>query len=139
MIGNACYLHGRIHEGIFTVWIPLFISSVKPTADDPAILLTDDYYYHIRNICVISTVRENNVATYATCGKHVTSKIPTIQRKESDTILTILNDDGRRGSILQRSRRPRLDSVCLMQEMCTHTVDSETRHLCAIRIVEMSY
>jgi hypothetical protein len=43
-------------------WIRHFISSVKPTAEEPVILVSDGHYSHVRNIDVINNGRQNHVA-----------------------------------------------------------------------------
>jgi hypothetical protein len=58
----VCHLFGWIQTYIFTEWFHHFISSVKPTAEDPVVLVLHGHYSHIRNIDAIDTGRQNHVA-----------------------------------------------------------------------------
>lgn len=57
----ACHSSGWIQQEIFVQWITHFITNVKPTRDDPVILIVDGHYTHTRNLEVITVARENNV------------------------------------------------------------------------------
>ncbi|XP_067120893.1 uncharacterized protein [Centruroides vittatus] len=57
-----CHPSGWIQTHQFTKWFQHFINFVKPSEDDPVILILDGHYTHTRNIDVINLARENNVA-----------------------------------------------------------------------------
>lgn len=57
----TCHPSGWIQSNIFTQWFRHFISKVKPSIDDPVLLILDGHYTHTRNIEVIDLARENGV------------------------------------------------------------------------------
>lgn len=57
----ACHPSGWIQSHIFTDWLRHFINHVKPTLDDPVVLVLDGHFTHTRNIDVINIARENHV------------------------------------------------------------------------------
>lgn len=56
-----CHPSGWIQSDIFTKWLLLFISHVKPTEEDPVLLVFDGHFTHTRNIDVINIARDNHV------------------------------------------------------------------------------
>jgi hypothetical protein len=61
---GTCLTSGWIQTQSFTQWFTHFISIVKPTTDDPIILVLDCHYSHTiptRNIDVIEMTRNNSV------------------------------------------------------------------------------
>lgn len=56
-----CHPSGWIQSDIFTKWFLHFIGHVKPTAEDPVLLVFDGHFTHTRNIDVINIARENHV------------------------------------------------------------------------------
>lgn len=46
---------------LFTEWFKHFLLHVKPTVDDPALLILDGHMSHTRNLSFIDMARENNV------------------------------------------------------------------------------
>ncbi|KAJ4432782.1 hypothetical protein ANN_21421 [Periplaneta americana] len=58
---SACHPSGWIQADIFTKWFDHFIQFVKPSADDPALLILDGHFSHTKNIDVVDKARENHV------------------------------------------------------------------------------
>ena len=58
----ACHPSGWIQTEIFTKWFRHFLLHVKPTEDDPAVLVLDGHFTHTRNIEIINLARENHVS-----------------------------------------------------------------------------
>jgi hypothetical protein len=56
-----CHKSGWIQSNIFTDWVQHFIDYVKPTPEDPVVLILDGHGTHVRNIDVILKARENGV------------------------------------------------------------------------------
>ncbi|KAI4453984.1 hypothetical protein MML48_scaffold00007257 [Holotrichia oblita] len=52
---------GWIQSHIFTKWLQHFITHVKPSEADPAVLVLDGHYSHTRNIDTINLARQNHV------------------------------------------------------------------------------
>lgn len=57
-----CHPSGWIQENFFTDWLKHFIKFVKPSKDDPVVLILDGHYSHTRNIDVINIARDNHIA-----------------------------------------------------------------------------
>lgn len=53
---------GWIQQNLFTKWFHHFIQFVKPSQDDPVLLILDGHYSHTRNLEVISLARENHIS-----------------------------------------------------------------------------
>ena len=53
---------GWIQTGVFTKWLDRFVHFVKPSADDPVLLIVGGHYPHTKNLYVMDKVRENSVA-----------------------------------------------------------------------------
>ncbi|KAJ8941970.1 hypothetical protein NQ314_010190 [Rhamnusium bicolor] len=58
----AVHPSGWIQQNLFTQWFQHFISFVKPSAEDPVLLVLDGHYSHTRNVNVIRLARENNIS-----------------------------------------------------------------------------
>ncbi|XP_046677400.1 MFS-type transporter clz9-like [Homalodisca vitripennis] len=58
----ACHISGWIQTDLFTKWFTHFISYVKPTKDDPVVLILDGHTTHTRNLDLIDLARENGVS-----------------------------------------------------------------------------
>jgi hypothetical protein len=58
----GCHPPGWIQLDLFTQWFYHFISFVKPSKEDPVVLVVDGHYSHTRNIDVIDLARENGVS-----------------------------------------------------------------------------
>lgn len=56
-----CHPSGWIQSEIFTKWFKHFIDHVKPTEEDPVLLVFDGHFTHTRNIDVINIARKNHV------------------------------------------------------------------------------
>lgn len=59
---SGCHVSVWIQTDLFTKWFAHFISYVKPTKDDPVVLILDDHMTHTRNLDVIDPARENGVS-----------------------------------------------------------------------------
>lgn len=59
---SGCHVSGWIQTDLFTKWFAHFISYVKPTKDDPVVLILDGHMTHTRNLDVIDLARENGVS-----------------------------------------------------------------------------
>lgn len=57
----ACHPSGWIQQHIFSQWLQHFIDIVKPSREDPVLLILDGHYSHTRNIDVIEAGRKNCV------------------------------------------------------------------------------
>lgn len=58
----CCHTSGWIQTDLFTQWMAHFISYVKPTKEDPVVLILDGHTTHTRNIDVIDLARESGVS-----------------------------------------------------------------------------
>jgi len=59
--GYFCHPSGWMQLVIFTFWFEHFLSFVKPTEKDPALLILDGHMTHTRNLQFIEMARENYV------------------------------------------------------------------------------
>ncbi|XP_072380823.1 uncharacterized protein [Diabrotica undecimpunctata] len=57
----ACHPSGWIQQHIFSQWLQHFVAHVKPSREDPVLLILDGHYSHTRNIDVIEAGRANFV------------------------------------------------------------------------------
>ena len=57
---SACHPSGWIQTDIFTKWFDHFVHLVKPSADDPVLLIVDGHYSHTKNIDVVDKAREHS-------------------------------------------------------------------------------
>lgn len=56
-----CHPSGWIQLSTFSEWFEHFMENVKPTLDDPVMLILDGHYSHTKNINVIDRAREKGV------------------------------------------------------------------------------
>lgn len=56
-----CHPSGWIQSDIFIHWLTHFIANVKPSKDDPVLLLLDGHSTHTKNLPLIDKARENGV------------------------------------------------------------------------------
>lgn len=56
-----CHPSGWIQLSTFSEWFEHFVENVKPTLDDPVLLIIDGHYSHTKNIDVIDRAREKGV------------------------------------------------------------------------------
>jgi hypothetical protein len=47
---SACYPSGWIQTDIFTKWFDHFVHFIKPSADDPVLLIVDGHYSYTKNV-----------------------------------------------------------------------------------------
>jgi hypothetical protein len=59
---GVCHPSGRIQLEIFAKWFQHFIVNVKPSPDDPVLLVLDGHYSHTKNIEITDMARANGVA-----------------------------------------------------------------------------
>lgn len=57
----ACNPSGWMTVEVFSLWFDHFLSHVKPTAEDPALLILDGHKSHTKNLYVIEQARKNHV------------------------------------------------------------------------------
>jgi len=50
------------YRGSFTKWFDHFAHFIKPSADDPVLLIVDGHYSHTKNLDVVGKVRDHSVA-----------------------------------------------------------------------------
>lgn len=53
-----CHPSGWIQSHIFTRWVQHFISHIKPSKEDPVLLILDGHYSHTRNLDVIDLAKK---------------------------------------------------------------------------------
>jgi len=58
----AWHLSGWIQTDIFSKPFDLFFHFIKPSADDPVLLIVDGHYSHTKNLDVVDKAREHSVA-----------------------------------------------------------------------------
>jgi hypothetical protein len=58
---SACHPSGWIQTHIFTQWFDHFVAFVKPSVDDPAVLILDGHYSHTKYIDIVDKARQNYV------------------------------------------------------------------------------
>jgi hypothetical protein len=71
---HACHPSGWIQSDIFTGWFRHFICHIKPTAEDPVILVLDGHLSHSHNLEVINLGQENRVSIIS-LPPHSTHKV----------------------------------------------------------------
>jgi hypothetical protein len=59
----ACHPSGWIQTDIFTEWFDHFVRFVKPSANDPVLLIADGHYSHTKNMDVVDKGRKHSVST----------------------------------------------------------------------------
>lgn len=69
-----CHKSGWIQAHIFTNWLQHFIDYVKPTPQDPVLLILDGHGTHVRNLDVITLAREHGV-TIVCLPPHTSHKL----------------------------------------------------------------
>jgi len=47
---------------VFTKWFGNFVHVIKPSADDPVLLIFDGHYSHTKNLDVVDKAREHSVS-----------------------------------------------------------------------------
>lgn len=57
----ACHPSGWMQSNIFVEWLQHFIQHVKPTVEDPVLLLLDGHSTHTKNIPLIDLARKNGI------------------------------------------------------------------------------
>lgn len=70
----SCNGSGWMQMETFGVWFDHFLNHVKPTREDPALLIMDGHLTHTKNLDVIIRARENNV-TIITIPPHCSHKL----------------------------------------------------------------
>jgi len=55
---SSCHPSGWIQIDIFTKWLDHFVHFVKPSADDPVLLIVDGHYSHTQNLDVVDKARK---------------------------------------------------------------------------------
>ncbi|KAK9752278.1 DDE superfamily endonuclease [Popillia japonica] len=86
----ACHPSGWIQTDIFTMWFNQFLKHVKPSQDDPVLLLLDGHNSHTRNMDVID--------------------------KEDDPVLLLLdghNSHTRNMDVIDKAREHHVSIICL--------------------------
>ncbi|XP_069671659.1 uncharacterized protein [Periplaneta americana] len=97
-----CHPSGWIQTDLFKKWFLHFVEKVKPTREDPALLIFDGHYSHTRNLQLIDCARENNV-TLICLPPHSTHKLQPLDRSfigplksyYSEEVRTFLRSQGR--------------------------------------------
>jgi hypothetical protein len=59
---STCHPSGWIQTDIFTEWFGHFVHFIKPSADDPVLLIVGGHYLHTKNLYVMDKAREHSVA-----------------------------------------------------------------------------
>ena len=70
----ACNTSGWMNTDVFTMWFDHFLHHVKPSEDDPAMLILDGHLSHTKNLNVVLKARENHV-TLICLPPHCTHKL----------------------------------------------------------------
>lgn len=70
----ACNDSGWMNLDVFSDWFNHFLSHVKPTADDPVLLILDGHLSHTKNLSVIEKARSNFV-TILCLPPHTTHRL----------------------------------------------------------------
>lgn len=74
---GACSKTGWVNKEIFLTWFSHFVEHVKPTEDDPVLLVLDGHYSHSRNPELIDKARQSHV--YINClPPHCTQKMQVL-------------------------------------------------------------
>jgi len=71
---SSCHPSGCIQIDIFTKWLDHFFQFVKPSADDPVLLIFDARYSHTKNLDVVDKAKKHSVAIVS-LALHSTHKI----------------------------------------------------------------
>lgn len=75
----AVHPSGWIQHNLFTQWFQHFIQFVKPSENDPVLLILDGHYSHTRNMDVIELARENHVSIIS-LPPHSTHKLQPLDK-----------------------------------------------------------
>ena len=97
-----CHPSGWMQTELFKKWFLHFVEKVKPTRDEPVMLIFDGHYSHTRNLELIDCARENNV-TLICLPTHSTHKLQPLDRTfigpmksyYSEEVRTFLRNQGR--------------------------------------------
>jgi DDE superfamily endonuclease/helix-turn-helix, Psq domain len=88
----AFHSSGWIQRDIFTQWFNHFIKRVKPTKDDPVLLIMDGHYSHTHNLELIDLARENYV-TLLSLPPHSTHKMQPLDKAFMGPLKTYYNEE----------------------------------------------
>lgn len=75
----TCHPSGWIQTHLFTLWFKHFLEKVKPTEENPALLILDGHHTHTKNIEVIDLAREHHV-TIISLPPHSTHKMQPLDK-----------------------------------------------------------
>jgi len=73
-ISAKCHKSGWIQTHLFTQWFVDFIDKVKPTPEDPVLLILDGHHSHTRNMDLLDLARANSVSILC-LPPHCTDKL----------------------------------------------------------------
>lgn len=99
----AFHPSGWIQTDIFTQWFNHFTDYVRPSAENPVLLLLDGHHTHTRNLDVIVAARENHV-TLLCLPPHTTHKMQPLDKSVMGALKAYYNEEIRQ--FLRQNNRP---------------------------------
>ncbi|KAJ4426296.1 hypothetical protein ANN_27109 [Periplaneta americana] len=98
----TCQPSGWINTTVFSEWFDHFISNVKPSVNEPVLLILDGHHSHTRNIALIDKARAHHV-TIVCIPPHSSHKIQPLDKTfmgalkhyYSEEVRTYLRNSGR--------------------------------------------
>lgn len=112
---SSCHLSGWVQVPIFTKWFKHFLSFVKPSKDEPVLLVLDGHYSHTRNIDILDLARENGVIII-TLPPHSTHKMQPLDKTFMGPLKVYYNDEIRRFSREHARKVTQFDLVGLFSK-----------------------
>lgn len=76
---GKCHPSGWVQSDLFTEWFDHFIKHVKPSAEDPVLLILDGHHSHTRNLDIILKAREHHI-TLLCLPPHTTHRLQPLDR-----------------------------------------------------------
>lgn len=70
---------GWVQTDIFTAWFQHFLKFVKPSKENPVLLILDGHYSHTKNLNLIDLARENHVSIMS-LPPHSSHKLQPLDR-----------------------------------------------------------
>ncbi|CAH1966959.1 unnamed protein product [Acanthoscelides obtectus] len=90
----ACHPSGWIQTHLFTEWFHHFLTKVKPSRDEPALLILDGHNTHTRNLEFLRLAKQNGV-TIICLPPHTTHKLQPLDKRVMGALKAHYNEEVR--------------------------------------------
>lgn len=88
----ACHISGWIQTAIFTDWFKHFLSKVKPSKEDPVLLILDGHNSHTRNVDFLRLAKANHV-TVLSLPPHTSHKMQPLDKSVMGLLKTFYSEE----------------------------------------------